>query len=63
MCLDFEIIELSDNLIGVIIKCNGKSYYLPPIINDSKIPVPLKYRDLAELELFPEIVFVKYGRW
>jgi len=56
-----EIIELEGGLVGVIIKYRGKTIYLPPIVSEEKIVLPLKYSVYFEPTIFPEIKFRRWG--
>jgi len=65
--LEVRIIEFEDGLVGATVCHNGRKlreFYLPPIVNTRIIiPLPLKYAKALRgfNDVFPEIVFTKYG--
>ena len=56
------IVEFTGGVVGLYIEYRGRKIYIPPIVTDDKIPLPLKYQSLFDRTVFPEIIFVSYGR-
>ena len=56
-----EVIEFKGGPIGLVIKYRGKTMYLPPIVSEEKIVLPLKYSIYFEPTVFPEIKFRRWG--
>ena len=51
-----------DGSVGLVVEYRNRRFYLPPLVSSDRIALPLKYAELFDRTVFPEIVFVPYGR-
>ena len=56
-----KLIEFEGGPVGLVIKYRDRTMYLPPIVSEERIVLPLKYKEFFDAAVVPEVKFRRWG--